>query len=149
MKIKYELTETVKKRKWLSVYSKRNQLLRDSDWTQLLDSNLTIDCIIKWANWRKLVKNVSETTYLEYFNALDTLNSLEQQMPIISLNNNQDLISNIIEQKISEKLLDIGSIIKLIKEEIKEEFIKNNVELLEILDEKVNSTVIKLLINKE
>lgn len=60
----------VKTNKWVDPYDKeerlallrkkRNQMLRDSDWTQLADVDLTPEKILEWKEYRRRLKDITK-----------------------------------------------------------------------------------------
>ena len=59
--IKLEKTSEYLKKEIDAVKSIKNKLLKDSDWTQILDSELLISDRLRWRHWRHLVRSISAT----------------------------------------------------------------------------------------
>lgn len=45
---------------WKIIREKRNQLLKDSDWTQISDYDLSVENKEEWANYRKKLRDLPE-----------------------------------------------------------------------------------------
>lgn len=74
--LKYSQSKNQEEIKWVELIAKRNRLLLESDWTQLLDVKLTEESRNQWSNWRESLRQLSrmtiETTQC-YKEALDEL----------------------------------------------------------------------------
>lgn len=74
-------TEEQESQMWAEVLSHRNKLLANSDWTQLPDSGLTPECVVRWKNWRKLLKGITRNATGVKELAEQSINNLSRRQP--------------------------------------------------------------------
>lgn len=55
-----QIEALIKDSKWPEIREKRNLLLKQSDWTQLLDSNLEQNKKNKWKTYREALRNIPQ-----------------------------------------------------------------------------------------
>ena len=67
--------------RWEELDKAKKLMLSRSDWTQLLDSGLTVECILEWRKWRQAVRDVSRSTYDMRIDAKNRLFELNRNKP--------------------------------------------------------------------
>ena len=82
-KVKISKTEEQTDNEWGEVFSHRNKLLLNSDWTQLPDAGLTEDCVVQFRGWRKQLKTISRVNYSNKAVASQMISSLEKKKPFV------------------------------------------------------------------
>lgn len=65
------------------IRSFRNKLLLSTDWTQLIDNNLSVKNILEWRYWRNNVRCISVSTYDIIENSRKKLDTLDLTKPKI------------------------------------------------------------------
>ena len=63
-----------------AVKSIKSKMLRDSDWTQMLDTGLIVTDCLKWRHWRHKVRSVTVNS-INYDSSEDVLNLLNGSKP--------------------------------------------------------------------
>lgn len=76
-----EKTPEYIEREWIAITAKRQQSLQSSDWTQLLDNNLTFEAQVRWNHWRTLVRNVTRDNFATIGEADTELDKLHANQP--------------------------------------------------------------------
>ncbi len=66
---------------WAEVLSHRNKLLSNSDWTQVPDSGLTLECVEQWRGWRKSLKAINRINFGDREVAEQTISKLAKRIP--------------------------------------------------------------------
>jgi hypothetical protein len=66
---------------WSDIDIKRNNLLSKSDWTQLPDSGLSLNCVAEWQIWRKKIRAISKDLYESPLPAVVDLKELQATHP--------------------------------------------------------------------
>lgn len=82
---KIKITKLVKTDEYIqkeldSIKSIKLRLLRDSDWTQLMDTPMSKSDILKWRRWRTDVRNI-DITKTNMLSSKDDLLNLEKYKP--------------------------------------------------------------------
>ena len=79
--LKTEKTSETIEREWTTALSIKHKLLRNSDWTQLLDSGLSLACRLRFEYWRLLVRRVTRSKFKTPEDAEAELTRLQGSMP--------------------------------------------------------------------
>ena len=145
MAIKYEITDLVIQRKWITVAAKRDNLLRSTDWTQLLDTKLSHKDRSLWEEWRNKVKQVTELNYKSFDDAINRLTSLQDQIPKLTENGNSNNLEEMVNEKVENSTINLNDIEVLLDESLKEKILSNNIDLLNIIDDKLARVGTKIL----
>lgn len=66
---------------WAGINKRRSILLSQSDWTQLPDTGLTVDCVFAWRDWRHRVRSVNQENYGEILAAIVELEGFGNAKP--------------------------------------------------------------------
>jgi hypothetical protein len=74
-------TEEQESQLWAEVFSHRNKLLSNSDWTQVVDSGLTPVCVQQWRDWRKQLKSINRLNFSDRDSAEAHIAKLSKRMP--------------------------------------------------------------------
>lgn len=67
-----------------AVKSVKSKMLRDSDWTQMLDTGLLITDCLKWRHWRHKVRNITVTN-INYDSSEKELQLLNDTKPAANI----------------------------------------------------------------
>lgn len=78
--IKLEKPTEYLKKEVDAVKSIKSKMLRDSDWTQLLDNGLRVTDCLKWRHWRHKVRSVTVNN-INYDSSENILNLLNDSKP--------------------------------------------------------------------
>jgi hypothetical protein len=68
---------------WKTIDGRRNIMLSQSDWTQLIDAELTRTCVAAWRTWRRKVRDVSAGKHPNRLGATAELRHLRDNRPSI------------------------------------------------------------------
>lgn len=79
--LKVGRTEEQEMARWAEIFSHRNKLLLNSDWTQLDDCGLTDECKDQWRGWRQQLKNVNRSNFSDMELAEKHISILAKRMP--------------------------------------------------------------------
>lgn len=111
---------------WEDIDKAKNMLLTRSDWTQLPDSQLTKDSVMKFRSWRQYVREVTESKFKERIPAKIRLQELMRNRP-----NEQKIDNNSENSENIENYLDVQydslHIKKLVKEILENELKKKTI----------------------
>jgi hypothetical protein len=66
---------------WAEVFSHKNKLLADSNWTQLPDSGLTPESAFQWQGWRQQLRNVTRANFSDRDAAQRAIDKLSKRQP--------------------------------------------------------------------
>jgi len=110
--IQFEKTDAVEMREWGEIYARKHKMLERTNWTQMMDSNLTEEAIIQWAFWRKQVKDVSreKQTLKEATIRLDHIDQMATGLRTDTKEDANPLRSKFVltEEDLKNKLRDIA-----------------------------------------
>lgn len=80
---------------WVNALSHRNQLLINTDWTQLPDSGLTPECVLAFKVWRNKLRIIKANSRVPVEAVVNTVISIGSEMPkLVWLDDSQTTVEN-------------------------------------------------------
>lgn len=129
--LKYGTTEEKEDLLWAEVFSHRNKLLLNSDWTQLPDSGLTEECIKQWRDWRQQLRQINRANVSDRDVAEQHIKKLARRTPFITFSeehNRPPIIQDSLDARKTQ-------IIKYLDQSINKSFNSTFIESPQLIEE--------------
>lgn len=145
---------------WTVVNKRRSILLSQSDWTQLPDTGLTVECVFTWRDWRHKVRSVNQKNYHDILLAIVELEKFGNTKPDLDFSGHKYTFFERKEGSIYERkegaVYERAELIAMIKDILEEiqspEEVSETLEVPEMkipLDEITDIEIAKKYVQKE